>query len=130
MIWKEKANLILDWVEKGGKDIEHLGVNHHRLLHFLIPTGRKQRHATDAIQRHQRPPTRIRSSDHLNAGESYIHDSANTLHHKTAEVSGGGVNLSAQPPRLRQERRGSQERSQHLAALKPDRKKRDEFQQL
>lgn len=115
MNWKEKTDLVLDRIEKGRKEIEHPGVNHHR---FLIPTRRKQRHTTYAFQRHHLTPTWIRPAGHLNAGESYIHDASDTLHHKTAEGSGGGVCLTAQPPRFRQERCRNQERCQHLAALK------------
>lgn len=126
--WRKKTNLVLDWVEKGKKEIQHPGVNLHRLLLFLIPTRRKKRHSTDAFQRLQRSPTRIRSpAGHLNAGESYIHDVANTLHHKTAEVDGGGVGLTAHPPWLRQQWRRNQERCQHLTALKPGTRKNNIF---
>lgn len=116
---KEKTNLALERVEKGRKEIEHPSVNHHRLLPFVAPTRRKQRHATDAIQRCQGSPARVRPAGHLDAGESNIHGGVDSLHHETAEGGGGGVGLTAQPPRLRQQRRRHHKRCQHLAALKP-----------
>lgn len=117
MNWEVKTNLVLEWIEEREEEIEHAGVDHEWLLPFLAPPRRKQRHAADAVQRHQLSPIRVGPAGHVDAGEGNIDGGADTVRDEAPE--GGGVGLAAEAPRLRQERRRRHERRKHLTRLKP-----------
>lgn len=80
---RNETNLALERLEKGPEEIKHPCVHHHRLLAFGISMRRIQSHVADCIKSYHASPTWIRSAGRLDAGESNVHDAADSLRHET-----------------------------------------------